>query len=151
MQGYKGSSDLSNSKKCQSGADKSIWKVERMREKQNKKEENRKTFSRRTALLQESRGKKDHIVIQMYTQREIPERTDSDHNPLPPPPLAPPPPTQGRTSQRPKRVSQFRPRTTDCTPPPPIPSLEFTSSLFLSASVLCSRFLLFDRCFLFLF
>lgn len=58
-------------------------------------------------------GGKDHIQKHMYTQSEIPESSRArtiTH--------CPPPPTQGRTSQRPKWVGQFRPRTTTRTPIP---------------------------------
>lgn len=122
---YKASSDSSNSKKCQSGDQ------ERMERRERKKALMANRSLQRATLKfgDYASGGKDHILIQMYTQSEIAELTGSDHNPLPPPPA----PTQGRTSQRPRWVSQFRPRTTNYTS---IPSLEFTSSLFLSASFL---------------
>lgn len=66
-------------------------------------------------------GGKDHIQTHMYTQTEIPESSQArtiTHCP-------PPPPTQGRTSQRPKRVGQFRPRTTTRTPTPPSSEFSF--------------------------
>lgn len=120
---YKASSDSSNSKKCQSGD----W--ERIKRREGEKMANR-SLSRADLVFGDFvRGGKDHILIQMYTQSEIAELTGSDHNPLP----LPLPPTQGRTSQQPRRGSQFRPRTTNYTS---IPSLEFTSSPFLSASFL---------------
>lgn len=76
-------------------------------------------------------GGKDHILKHMYTQTEILELTGSDHNLLPPRP-----PTQGRTSQRLRRVGQFRPRTTTRTP---VPSSS-ESFLFLSTSFLLCCF-----------
>lgn len=76
-------------------------------------------------------GGKDHILKHMYTQTEILELTGSDHNLLPPRP-----PTQGRTSQRLRRVGQFRPRTTTRTP---LPSSS-ESFLFLSTSFLLCCF-----------
>lgn len=92
-------------------------------------------------------GGKDHIQTHMYTQTEIPESSQArtiTHCP-------PPPPTQGRTSQRPKRVGQFRPRTTTRTPTPPpqnSPSSLFLSTyfsplLFLPLFVCCFSSLLF--------
>lgn len=120
---YKASSDSSNSKKCQSGDQ------ERIKRRERKKASMANGSIQRANLKfgDYASGGKDHMLKQMYTQSEIAELTGSDHNPLPPPPA----PTQGRTSLRPRWVSQFRPRTTNYTS---IPSLEFTSSLFLSAS-----------------
>lgn len=72
-------------------------------------------------------GVKDHIQKHTYMQTEIPESLQArtiTH--------CPSPPTQGRTSQRPKRVNQFRPRKTTRSPT----SSESTSSLFLSTSFL---------------
>lgn len=79
-------------------------------------------------------GGKDHILSHMYMQTEIPQSSYArtiTHCPLPLPP------TQGSTSQRPRWVGQFRPRTTNRTP---IPFWESTSSLsFVLFSLLCSH------------
>lgn len=79
-------------------------------------------------------GGKDHIQKHTYMQTEIPESLHArtiTH--------CPSPPTQGRTSQRPKWVNQFRPRNTTRSPT----SSESTSSSFLSTSfLLCSFSLL---------
>lgn len=76
--------------------------------------------------------KRPHTKTHVHAEWNPRELTGSDHNPLPPAP-----PTQGRTSQRPKWVSQLRPRTTTCTPSPLLQ--KSPSSLFLStAFFLCS-------------
>lgn len=54
-----------------------------------------------------------HTKTHVHAEWNPRELAGSDHNPLPPPP-----PTQGRTSQRPKWVGQFRPRTTTRIPIP---------------------------------
>lgn len=80
-----------------------------------------------------SNWRRDHI--QKHANWNPRELASSDHNPLPQPP------TQGRTSQRPKQASQFRPRTTTRTPSsfPPQSSSLFISPpfLFCSSSSLC--------------
>lgn len=76
-------------------------------------------------------GWDDHIEKHKYTQTEIPEslraRTITH---------CPPPPTQGRTSQWPQWVGQFRPRNTTHSPTPQNPLPPFLL-LFCSAPSLC--------------
>lgn len=69
---------------------------------------------------------KEKTTNKNKTQTEIPESLQArtiTH--------CPPPPTQGRTSQRPKRVSQFRPRTTTHTPLKPSPGVHLPPCFFL--------------------
>lgn len=116
--GHKASSDSPTSYKCQSGKQEwknvrtDVWKLGEKRWHSADCHQTRTPWDR-LEFGDQATGGKDRIQKHMYTQSEIPEslraRTITH---------CPPPPTQGRTSQRPKWVGQFRPRTTTRIPIP---------------------------------
>lgn len=98
--------------RLKSGTD--VWKLGEKRSHSRHRQQTQ-TVRDRVEFGDLATGGKDHIQKHMYTQSEIPESSWARTITHCPPP---PPPTQGRTSQRPKWVGQFRPRTTTRTPIP---------------------------------